>query len=360
YDQHVARADAPALLTARRPGRSDRWELHHLAAEQPPEVVVERPPQDGVGPIGRPQAIGLVRPQRRPVAEVAIEADLGARAVRELAQQPPGQGRLPRGRPACDGDEDGPHVARDCNGSPYTRSRETAPRSEAGRARRRSGRARPTALPGDAGLRVGLPPAPARLRAYVELAEGAAGYAGGALRCARRRADPRGAGRRWADREGAARARTARGAAARRAAGRAAAPLQFGRVGADDLPGRTRPAHGLRLLAGGVRDGVRVLCDWAVRLRARPQRRRDRGPGPPLRAARPPDRRPGCPTHQPGVHGAGRAIHELRERLAGGRAADRAGGVRPRRAPHHAVDRRRGPGDPRARPPTAAGEPGRV
>ena len=70
----------------------------------------------------------------------------------------------------------------------------------------------------------------------------------------------------------------------------------------------TRPGHGVRVVAGRLRDGVHVLRDGPGRLRPPPRRRRDR------RAGRARAARLAAACVQRGVHGDGRAARELRRR----------------------------------------------
>ena len=69
--------------------------------------------------------------------------------------------------------------------------------------------------------------------------------------------------------------------------------------------------HHLRLQPGGLRRQLPVLPDGQARLAAQPERGRDRRPG--GFGLRPPQRRGGPRPREPGLHGHGRAVSELRQ-----------------------------------------------
>ena len=102
---------------------------------------------------------------------------------------------------------------------------------------------------------------------------------------------------------------------------------------------RDRPADGVRLDAGRLRDGLRVLRVGAGRLDPPSLRRRDLRAGSPGRSPV----RPGG--HERRVHGAGRAAGELRRHRRRRPSPDRPRPRPSQRPPDHRLDRRpaRGP-----------------
>ena len=186
--------------------------------------------------------------------------------------------------------------------------------------------------------RAGVPRAPGRalgaapLRDLVRGDDGPAGRPAHPARRgvdARRAAGPRGdARRRRRDLEGAA------------------GPWRRGRHrgGADGLrpgpPGARRGVagaqHRLRLDAGGMRDGLRLLRDRAAGLHAQPDGGRDPRPGAALPAS--------APDLQRRLHGHGRAARQLRPHARRRALADRPRRPRPARPRRHDLDR--GPAGP--------------
>ena len=134
-----------------------------------------------------------------------------------------------------------------------------------------------------------------------------------------------------------------------------------GRVGADALPG---PGHDVRVVAGGLRDGLPVLRDRAGGPDPQPVHRRDRRPGGGGRPAARGGQVPGGPGRVSNVvfMGMGEPLANYASVLARGPPADRPGARGHGHLPAlgHGLHGRPGPGHRPAGRRTSLGHPGRV